>query len=112
MTRPARENSHGPSTPKINKQETSIINDSTHRLLNNEEQRQEKESSPQGKIIFKVIAENNRKSRGLILPDEYKTEPNTYKIKEIYLDMIRQTAKNWRKLDDLPFRKHSADWPI
>ncbi len=30
MTRPANENSHGPSTPKINKQDTSIINEKTH----------------------------------------------------------------------------------
>ena len=38
-----------------------------------------------------------------------KTKPNTCKIKDIYLDMIRQTAKNWRNLDNLPLRKLSAD---
>ncbi len=64
-----------------------------HRLQNNEEQRKEK-NLHQEKTIFTAITEYIRKSRSLIRPDENKTEPNTYKIKEIYLDMIGQTAKN------------------
>ena len=46
------------------------------------------------KTVFTVITEYIRNSRSLIRPDENKTEPNTCKIKEIYLDMIRQTAKD------------------
>jgi hypothetical protein len=79
MTRPARENSHGPSTPKINKQETSIINDSTHRLQNNEERRKGKKNIQQEETIFTVITEYIRKFRSLIRPDENKTEPKLIK---------------------------------
>ncbi len=83
----------------------------THRLQNNKTKKRKK-NLHQEKAVFTVITEYIRKSRSLIRPDENRIEPNTYKIKIFYLDMIGQTAKNWRNLDDLPFRKHSADWPI
>jgi hypothetical protein len=95
MTRPARKfpwTQHAQNKQTGDKYNKRI---NTHRLQNNEEQRKGKRILTTKKTVFTVITEYIRKSRSLIRPDENKTEPNTYKIKEkFYLDMIGQTAKN------------------
>ncbi len=45
------------------------------------------------KTVFTVITDYIRNSKSPTRPDENKTEPNTCKIKEIYLDMIGQSKE-------------------
>ena len=63
--------------------------------------------------IQRIKIENIKKSKAPLITTQknkfhYNIEQNHYK-KISCLDMVEQTAKNGRNLDDLPLRKLSAD---
>ncbi len=103
----------GTHTPKINRPETSGI----HRIhksppINTTENRK---IPPEEKTIFERKNQNTTKPMIPLVPAQKKKKKHHYNIEQNHykkiscLDMVEQTAKNGRNLDDLPLRKLSAD---